>query len=248
MIKNSVRFFLASVAAGSIVTVAAPAMAYDHLTWANFFIGPPAPTTNEIVGGCTINWTTMENSTTAGAGFFIAVLSKAQNWAATDVHAHWGFFCPSSPTLYAAIGSGTYFTHITKAIDIQAEDVIVINGVPGYSGHTMIVESAPVLITHQIAPIYANTQQWRVAIVDSTTTAHGCTDSRWTGTCSPLTGTMDPGAGRGAVRLYTDTATGNLLGYTWSVTASNTSYYSPGTRPYRVGRLTGLMGPKPMTD
>ena len=239
MLKNSARFVLASVAAGSLLTVAAPAMAYDHVDSAINFIDNAV--VNTIGSGCVINWGSMEGSTAAGAGFFIASLSNAQGWAPADVQAHWGMFCPSSTTLYAAIGTGTYFTQITKAINMQADDVIVINAGSGYGGHTMMVVSPPIQIIHPINPQYAGTTQWKVVVVDSTSTAHGCTDTRWSGTCVPLAGSMDPGAGQGSVRLYTDNATGNLLGYTWSITASNTSYYSPATRPYRVGRLTGLL-------
>lgn len=245
MSTNSLRFLLASAAAGSIVAVAAPAMAYDHDVWADTFISAP-PALNVIGAGCTIDWVTMEGHTTAGAGFFTASLKKAMSWASTDVLAHWGASCPASTTYFSAIGAGTYFTQIAKAADIQVGDVIVINAGSGYGGHTMIVDELPIVITHAITPLFAGTTQWKVPIMDSTSTAHGCTDTRWAGTCVPLAGSMDPGAGRGSIRLYTDTGTGNLLGYTWSVTASNTSYYSPLVRPYRVGRLTGLMGPVPV--
>lgn len=238
MSTNSLRFLLASAAAGSIVAVAAPAMAYDHNIWADNFIANAV--VNEIGAGCAIDWGTMEGHTAAGAGFFTAVLSKAMTWAPADVNARWGAFCPSSNIYFSAIGTGTYFTQIGKAADIQKGDVIVIGASSGFAGHTMIVDAVPVLITHSITPLFAGTTQWKVPIVDSTSTAHGCTDTRWTGTCTPLAGTMDPGVGKGNIRVYTDTGTGNLLGYTWSVTASNTSYYSPLTRPYRVGRLTGL--------
>lgn len=234
MSTNSLRFLLASAAVGSIVTVAAPAMANP---WADMFIDNAV--VNEIGAGCVIDWDTMEGHTTAGAGFYTAVLSKTMSWTPADVQSHWGAFCPTSTIYFSAIGTGTHFTQITKAANIQKDDVIVINAGSGYGGHTMLVDGAPILITHPVSPLFAGTTQWKVPIVDSTSTAHGCTDSRWTGTCTPLTGTMDPGAGRGNIRLYTDTISGNLLGYTWSVTASNTSYYSPLTRPYRVGRFDG---------
>jgi hypothetical protein len=57
---------------------------------------------------------------------------------------------------------------------------------------------------------------------------------------------MDPGAGTAYLRVYTDSLTGMLLGFTWSVTASTSSYYSPSSRPYRIGRLFKL--PDPLED
>jgi hypothetical protein len=54
---------------------------------------------------------------------------------------------------------------------------------------------------------------------------------------------MDPGAGTAYLRVYTDAQSGRLLGFTWSVTSSLWSYYSPEARPYRVGRLVNLPAP-----
>jgi hypothetical protein len=99
-------------------------------------------------------------------------------------------------------------------------------------------------------PRYSGTKQYAVPIIDSTNSSHGCNtaypDSRWTGTCTG--GYGGSGIGTGYIRVYTDSMTGILLGYTWSVTASTTSYYSPSTRPYRVGRLFKLPAPLPTED
>ena len=247
MFKTSVRFALASVAAGSLVTLAsAPAMAYQHLTWANAFI--TNATINEAGDDCSINWTAMSGYT-LGAGFFTATLKQAMGWSEADISSHWGMFCPTSPTYFTAIGNGQYFTQISNIANVQAGDVIVVNSATGFlAGHTMVVAAPPVEITHQISPIYAGTRQWKVRIVDATRTSHGCTDPRWIGTCVPVVGYTEPGAAEANMRLYSDTTVGNvgkLLGHTWSVTSSMSSYYSPMTRPYRIGRLTALMPAAP---
>ena len=241
MLSSSIRFFLASAAAGSLVTITAPAMAYDHIAWAEYFISDAAVNTPGT--GCTIDWDAMDGQTRVGAGFVIAVLSKAMGWQPSDVEAHWGVFCPASPTLYTAIGNGTYFTQITNVADVLEDDLFVINSTEVYGGHTMMVYTPPVEVLHPVNPIVAGTTQWTMKVLDSTTTAHGCTDTRWNGYCYPFYGETIPGAGEGRVRIYSDTATGALLGYTWSFTPSSTSYYSPETRPFRIGRLTGLMPP-----
>jgi hypothetical protein len=249
MINTSVRFFLASLAAGSLLTVAAPAMAYDHLLSADDFITNAV--INETGSDCVINWTPgAYEGHTLGAGFFTAVLTDAMGWASSDVQAHWGFFCPSSPNYYTAIGAGTYFIQITRAVDIQVGDVLVINSTAGtagsYSGHTVMITALPTVISPSTNPVVAGTTQWRLPITDSTTSPHGCTDSRYIGTCTPTD--FHPGAGTGQMRIYTDTTTGDLRGYTWSLANSTTSYFAPEVRPYRVGRPDGLMGPAPIID
>ena len=249
MLKTSVRISLASIAAGSLLTVASPALAYDHLISAYDFIDNAV--VNTTGSACVIDWTPGAYSgSTLGAGFFTATISDAQGWAPSDVHAHWGMFCPSSPAYYAHIGLGTYFIHITKAVDIAVGDLLVINSTSGvagaYSGHTVMITALPTVISPQIKPFIANTTQWRLPITDSTTSPHGCTDTRYTGVCTPAN--FQAGAGEGEMRIYTDTATGDLAGYTWSVTSSTTSYFAPEVRPYRVGRLNGLNGPAPATE
>jgi hypothetical protein len=54
---------------------------------------------------------------------------------------------------------------------------------------------------------------------------------------------MRSGIGTGYMRLYVHASNGGLLGYTWSVTSSQTSYMSPKTRPYHIGRLFKLPPP-----
>jgi len=249
MLKTSVRISIASIAAGSLLTIASPAMAYDHLVSAADFID------NALVNGtgsdCVIDWTPGAYSgNTLGAGFFTATISDAQGWNPSDVHLHWGMYCPSSPAYYAHIGTGTYFIQITKAVDIQVGDLLVINSTTGaagsYSGHTVMITDLPTVISPQIKPFIANATQWRLPMTDSTTSPHGCTDSRYTGAC--LAANFHAGAGEGEMRIYTDTTTGDLLGYTWSVTSSTTSYFAPEVRPYRVARLNGLMGPAPAEE
>jgi hypothetical protein len=249
MHKASVRFFLSSLAAGSLLTIAAPAMAYDHLLSAFDFIDNAV--VNTTGSNCVIDWTPGAYSgQTLGAGFFTATISDAQGWAPSDVHAHWGMYCPSSPAYYTAIGFGNYFIHITKAVDIQVGDLLVINNTTGiagtYSGHTVMITALPT-VRASTNPIVAGTTQWLLPITDSTTSPHGCTDTRYNGlACLPAN--FSAGAGEGDMRIYTDTATGDLRGYTWSTASSTTSYFSPAVRPYRVGRLNGLMGPAPIIE
>jgi hypothetical protein len=208
---------------------------------------------------------------TKGACFFTLSLQKAMGYTQVDINAMWGKKSPgsghyfdlvnASPAVGAnSTGIETYFRRVTRAIDIQKGDVFTIGAVPdpdpndgkdeGFAGHTMIITGAPVEILPQINPRYSGTKQYAVPIADSTSVSHGCSvkykDSRWSGPCGDdQGGKMTPGAGTGYARVYTDSLTGILLGYTWSPTASTDSYYSPSKRPYRIGRLFKLPEPLP---
>lgn len=200
------------------------------------------------------------------AAFFItSVIEHAQDvnagydaYDGADFFELWGTTSPGSNDYFTmcddsvAVGDPDptpdkeyYLRRVTRAQDILAGDILAINQTTGYSGHTVLVRAAPTEINPQINPKYAGTKQYAVKIYDATSSNHGCqwndpqwADGRWIGT-SCMDGYFDPGAGQATMRVYTDLA-GNLLGYTWSVTSSTTSYYSPTTRPYRVCRLHNL--------
>ncbi|WP_437680769.1 hypothetical protein [Sorangium sp. So ce131] len=164
-------------------------------------------------------------------------MKNAFGYTSTDIAVLWGSTSPNSAAYYDQIVAGHHFTQITKATNIAAGDVLVIDANATYSGHTVIATGAPTQIT-ALNPVFANTKQWALPIADSTTTVHGCSasfpDSRWSGNCTA--GTFTAGPGTAYVRIYTNT-TDDLLGYSWSVT-SGATYYSPTTRPYAVGRIT----------
>lgn len=198
---------------------------------------------------------------TRGACFFILSLQKAKGYTEQDFLTIWGAKSPTSDYLFDLIDMSpatgappphpddeTSFRRVNRALDIQKGDVLAIGATSTYAGHTVIIAGPAREILPQLSPRYSGTKQYAVPIVDSTSSSHGCleegnqyADSRWDGPCTG--GHMDAGAGKATMRVYTDSITGILLGYTWSVTASTTSYYSPMTRPYRVGRLFKLPDP-----
>lgn len=267
MRTNSLSLALASVVACSVIMLgasSASAANMNHVTAANTFISNAVVNDTDIDdSGCSINWATYVGHT-KGACLFIEVLKHGNNYAAdyvsTDIKAMWGSSSPTSAQLYAKISASppvggtapspeTYFRQVTSIGSIQSGDVMVINSTSSYAGHTMIVRGAASLISTQLNPKWSGTLQWAVPIIDSTDSKHGCNpsypDSRWYGDCNNgyQTGT---GAGYGYVRIYTDLLTGQLLGYTWSVTSADSStYYSPSTRPYKIARLTNLPAPIP---
>ncbi len=180
-----------------------------------------------------------------GAPFFTASIRSAFEYSSLQIASLWGSSNPSSPLYYDHIINQNHFTHITTIEDADADlladnigagDLLTIDAVTGYNGHSVVILSAPERLQGTMNPIIANTTQWAVEVADSTSTGHGCSsvfpDSR--GCASGFVA----GVGTGYMRLYTDNATGNLLGYTWSVTSCSTCYYAPATRPYAIGRVT----------
>ncbi|WP_437873643.1 hypothetical protein [Sorangium sp. So ce363] len=264
---------VASLAAASFITLAsASASAKGAEDWALEFIDNAVSNEWGTDPECFMNWDDADQSVawtgmTKGACFFTLSLQKAMGYAQQDIYAMWGKNSPSSDYYFDIVnespkvgatptGFETYFRRVERAVDIQKGDVFTIGAVPvvnpdgttgTYPGHTMIIIGAAQEILPQINPRYSGTKQYAVPIADSTSSEHGCDgkykDSRFSGTCN--NGDMAEGAGTGYVRVYTDSFSGILLGYTWSVTASTTSYYSPSKRPYRIGRLAKLPDPLP---
>lgn len=207
---------IASVAAASIVVFSAPAEACpspDHVDAAMSMVGSP---------------------TANGASFFTLSMMMAYGYTGTDIAALWVSSNPSSSGYFTAIFNGTYFTRITLAADIARGDVLALTSTDTYSGHTVMVRGAPTIISPQINPKYLATTQWAVPIVDATGSVHGCTNPSYPDSRCPA----GSGAGTGYMRVYSDNITGLLLGHTWSVTSSSSSYHSQTARPYVVGRLT----------
>lgn len=279
MSRRTTSLAVASLAAASLITLgSASASAKDHADWALEFIAGVNTAQNQWNTPCSIDWGdgtpgTM-SGTTKGACFFTLSLMKAGGYSTLDTFAWWRINSPGSDDYFDIIngspalgapppGVESHFRRVTRALDIQKGDVLVVDEkvvcrveveegeevevCETLAGHTAIITGAPRDITSRgIYPRYSGTRQYAVEVADSTETPHGCNaefpDSRWSdGSCTDY----DSGAGKATMRLYTDSLTGILLGYTWSVTSSLKSYNSPSTRPYRIGRPFRLPAPIP---
>ncbi|MGK4005871.1 hypothetical protein WMF31_24810 [Sorangium sp. So ce1036] len=178
-----------------------------------------------------------------GASFFTLAMKTQSGYSSGDIAQLWGSTSPNSNLYYNHILAGNHFTQVTNIAGIAAGDIMVIdevweNGVRKYPGHTVIATGPAEPIT-AMNPVYSGTLQYALPIADATSSVHGCSsfyeDSRWPDGCT--TGTFTAGPGTAFMRLYADATTGDLEGYTWSVTSGGT-YYSPAKRPYAIGRLT----------
>lgn len=191
-------------------------------------------------------------STGTGARFVTEAIKLSFGLDPADIDALWASTSPSSGVYYDAILGENYFTWIdllenadgdaAHADNIGPGDVLSIDIVGTYNGHSVIILDAPEVLSSPQAPIVAGTTQWLVKIADNTSSTHGCLtvgsttygDSRGCGTAaSPFTA----GEGTAYMRIYTDAA-GNMTAYNWRVNGSNSSYYTQSTRPYAIGRTT----------
>ncbi|WP_437562030.1 hypothetical protein [Sorangium sp. So ce542] len=234
MLSNAARFLMVSAAASLVALGSAPAEACSDI----------ADEALDIVAAGT--------AVSSGASLFTLAQKNLWGYTSSDISVLWGSPSPSSAVYYDnAVDvidvSGTLlgddFSPVTTIASVAAGDILVLDSTGSYSGHTAIVRLAPTQIT-AIKPLVPNTTQWVLPIIDSTTSAHGCStiypDSRFVpsapGSC---VGTFTAGPGTAYMRIYADATTGAPVGHTWSVTSGGTYYPHSGTsaaRPLVIAR------------
>ncbi|WP_437727463.1 hypothetical protein [Sorangium sp. So ce861] len=227
MLSNAARLLMVSAAASLVALGSAPAEACQDI----------ADEALDIVA--------LGTPVSTGAQLFKLIQQNLWGYTDDDIALLWGSPSPSSAVYYnngvnlvdvAGTDPGDDFTPITNIASVAPGDVLVLNSTGSYSGHTAIVRLAPTQLTNALKPFVANTTQWVLPIVDSTTSVHGCStvypDSRFTpsapGSC---VGTFTAGPGTAFMRIYADATTGAPVGHTWSVTSGGTYYAQTGTSP-----------------
>lgn len=127
---------------------------------------------------------------------------------------------PYAHEYYRAVIQHLHYSQVTSIADILPGDLIAViygDGSGDPSGHTAFVNVTPAPLGTPAKPVLAGTTQYVVQVVDSTSVLHS-DDTR------PSSG----GAGRGTMRLYANSGSGELLGYAWS-TRNGTFYAADGT-------------------
>jgi hypothetical protein len=164
------------------------------------------------------------------SGFVGAVLRRAYGLSEPEFAELLGEKRPHARTFHDAIVSGHGFRAVALR-DARAGDVLAI-GFPAGSedtGHVMFLASVPKPHAES-PPVVAGTTQWEFAVLDSTGSPHGTSDSR-----SAKHGRPRSGAGRGVVRVYVD-AQGAIAGYTWS-TSAKSEFRAQESRDAALGRF-----------
>lgn len=186
--------------------------------------------------GCFIKWkgengaTKYENR--SDCSDFLALLIEHTYRTTPQQIKQWtGQQRPYANAWHDAIVAHKGFTQITRLEDAQPGDVIAIKFPPDMpdTGHIMMFASNPQPMT-STDPIVADTNQWKVTIIDSTRSPHGKTDTRMVPGKTGLSG-----VGRGVVRIYTH-LDGTIAGYAWSENAKS-KFDAEEIRNLVIGRL-----------
>jgi len=183
------------------------------------------------------------------SGYVTRSLMKAFEFTADDITAWMGSKGPSSARYHDNILFQNNFQRIQRAVDVRRGDILASkyldrdqdqdpNKANG-TGHTMIAAGAPVLRSVPTKPVIEGTVQYELRIIDSTSSPHSTGDTR-KGTGA--NGADQDGAGLGTMRLYADASSGQITGYTWSLSSGSVYYTatSPADdrRSLMVGRMT----------
>ncbi|WP_437587117.1 hypothetical protein [Sorangium sp. So ce1000] len=165
------------------------------------------------------------------ATFLTELLKRGYGFTDASLDDWLGSRSPSAAAYYDAIVAENGFERIHDIKDARAADIIAIRYPAGESstGHVAILRRTP-RVKLPVSPLVAGTFQFEVSVVDSTSTHHGASDTRY-----PSGGQRVSGAGYGVMRLYTNLSN-TIVGHTWS-TATVTAYYPTTVRQVAIGRL-----------
>jgi hypothetical protein len=176
------------------------------------------------------------------SGYVTRSLMKAFEFTAEDINEWMGSKGPSSARYHDNIEFQNNFQRIQRAADVRRGDILAskyLDKTSGGTGHTMIAASAPVLRSIPTKPLIEGTVQYEVRIIDSTSSPHSAGDTR-KGTAAD--GGDQDGAGLGTMRLYADASSGQITGYTWSMSTGSVYYTATSPlgdrRSLVVGRMT----------
>lgn len=138
---------------------------------------------------------------------------------------------PLAKHFYAAFLEGKAFIRIERMAEISPGDFIAIRYESGVdnTGHIMLVAGQPEK-TAPKDPVLPETEQYKVPIIDVTSSNHGTDDSRFIGA-----GRSRAGLGTGCFRLYADRG-GKPIGYAWSMSPKS-KFYGADRRKLAIGRL-----------
>lgn len=172
---------------------------------------------------------TREARTVCGS-FVTRLIERSYGLTAQEIH-HWlGAGGTDAVDWWNVIAHEKGFRRLRRIDEIQPGDVLAIKYDDGSkdTGHVMVADDAPVPIS-AVSPLVSGTEQYRLAVIDSSASGHGPEDSRH------RPGGGFGGIGRGFARLYADQK-GRIVGYAWSETPKSTFYQAP-ERKLAIGRL-----------
>jgi NlpC/P60 family len=195
--------------------------------------------TNYEHGQGSVTWNGTVASHTDCSGFIDHLLMHDDGLAADDFKRWFGSKRPTAERYHDAIVEGHGFTRLGSVDELRAGDLIAIKYLTRHdnTGHIMLVIDAP-RRTNPAPPYIDGTTQWSVAVIDSSESGHGTTDTRHG---RGEGGHDHDGLGRGVFRLYTD-AHGRVSGFAWS-TMKASRFIAPDDEHLVLGRFVSGFRP-----
>ena len=168
---------------------------------------------------------------TVCATFITRLLEHTYGWKSGDIQQWLGSNGADASEWWEAIAEENGFQRFKSITEVQPGDMIAIKYNDGSkdTGHIMLVDGEPQRM-EAVSPIERRTEQYRVAVIDSSASGHGPADTR-----HKADGGFTGGIGKGDIRLYANRE-GRIVGYAWSETPKSKFYQSP-ARDLVVGRL-----------
>jgi hypothetical protein len=181
-----------------------------------------------------IQWTGTRESHTDCSGFLDHLLMHSYGYTQESFKKWLGSRRPTAARYHDGIVAQNGFEEVKRVADIRPGDILTVkyNSRRDNTGHVMLVAAVPVRIkAHK--PFMSGTEQWEVAVIDSSMSGHGPSDTRH---AKGKDGKDHPGLGRGVLRIYTDHQ-GRVAGFTWS-TLGVSKIKDPADEHLVIGRLT----------
>jgi hypothetical protein len=189
--------------------------------------------TNYEHGQGSIAWSGTVASHTDCSGFIDQLLMHDDGFVADDFKRWFGSRRPTAERYHDAIVDGRGFTRLDGIAELRPGDLIAIKYLTRHdnTGHIMLVVDTPKRMS-ATPPYVEGTAQWSVAVIDSSESGHGTTDTRHK---RGADGRDHDGLGRGVFRLYAD-ARGQVAGFSWSTTKAS-RFVAPQDEHLVLGRL-----------
>jgi hypothetical protein len=230
----------------------AEAKEVEHLDLAEMLVATVLPALNFYGDPTAISWeglNGLDYSTNRSkcATLVTQLFERAYN---PDYVEWFGCTSPHAAAYHDKIVAEDGFIRIKSIEDVEPGDIIAIEYLDAgctevacgtfstckTSGHIAIVAEFPTARTAS-APLVTGTVQYDVEIIDTSSSYHGTSDTRY---MSDVGGTHDQGVGQGTLRLYASSKDANrpIVGHTWS-TSSGSTYFSSSKRHVVIGRYAG---------
>lgn len=189
--------------------------------------------TNYEHGTPKVVWEGVCESHTDCSGFIDALLTRSYGYDADAFKRWFDSRRPSARRYHDAIAEQRGFVEIKSVASLLPGDLLAIKYLvqKENTGHVMLVADAPRRITPK-EPLVAGSEQWQVAVIDSSHTGHGSTDTRHK---KGADGKDHDGLGQGVFRIYSN-GRGEVIGFAWS-TLNASKFQQPQEEHLVIGRL-----------